>query len=107
MWRAGWSASRAAVRAAQRGLAVGRHSFGFMAARTSGHARLTARRQVALGTIAVDGVMQAKAAYGVTFNDIVLAAITGAARDWLDADGQLPSRSLLAAVPVSIRSDDG
>ena len=77
MWRAGWSASRAAVRAAQRGLTVGRHSFGFMAARTSGHARLTSRRQVALGTIAVDGVMRAKAAYGVTFNDIVLAAITG------------------------------
>ena len=107
MWRAGWGASRAAVRAAQRGVTVGRHSFGFMAARTSGHARLTTRRQVALATIAVDGVMRAKVAYGVTFNDIVLAAITGAARGWLDADGQLPSQSLLATVPVSIRAEDG
>ena len=107
MWRAGWSAGRAATRASQRSLTVGRHSFGFMGARTSGHARLTSRRQVALATIAVDGVMRAKAAYGVTFNDIVLAAITGAARDWLDADGQLPSQGLLATVPVSIRAEDG
>lgn len=106
LWRAGWSAGRAAVRAAQRGVQAGRHSFGFMSARTSGHAMLTRRRQVALATLRVRDVMGAKDAYGVTFNDIVLAAITGAARDWLDADGQLPDRSLLAAVPVSIRSAD-
>jgi len=106
-WRAGWSAGRAAVRAAQKGVEVGRHSFGFMAARTSGHARLTGRRQVVLTTLPVDRILQAKAAYGVTFNDIVLATITGAARGWLDADGQLPSKGLLAAVPVSIRSADG
>lgn len=105
--RAGWSAGRAAVKAAQRGIEVGRHSFGFMSARTSGHAALTVRRQVALATFPVADVMNAKAAYGVTFNDIVLAAIAGALRGWLDDDGQLPSKSLLAAVPVSIRSAEG
>lgn len=106
-WRAGWGALHAAVRAAQRGLQVGRHSFGFMAARTSGHAPLTHRRQVALARMPVADVVRAKAAYGVTFNDIVLAAITGAARDWLDADGQLPTKPLLAAIPVSLRSPEG
>lgn len=107
LWRAGWGAGRAAVRAARRGLEFGWHSFGFMSARTSGHARLTNRRQVGLGTIAVDDVKRAKDAFGVTFNDIVLATITGAARGWLDADDQLPSRSLLAVVPVSVRSSEG
>ncbi|HMK11630.1 MAG TPA: wax ester/triacylglycerol synthase family O-acyltransferase [Acidimicrobiales bacterium] len=105
--KAGWSAGRAGVRAAERGLRAGRHSFGFMSARTSGHARLTHRRQVALGAMSVDDIKSAKAAYGVTFNDIVLAAITGAARGWLEADHQLPSHALLASVPVSIRSADG
>lgn len=103
LWKAGWNTGRAAVRAAKRGLAVGRHSFGFGGARTSGHARLTEHRQVALGTLDIADVKRAKDAYGVTFNDVVLAAITGAARDWLDTDGQNPTRSLLAAVPVSIR----
>lgn len=107
VWRAGWGAGRAATRAARRGLEVGRHSFGFMSARTSGHARLTNRRQVGLGTIAVGDIKRAKDAYGVTFNDVVLATITGAAREWLDADHQLPSRSLLAVVPVSVRSAEG
>jgi diacylglycerol O-acyltransferase / wax synthase len=107
VWRAGWAVSRATVRAALRGVEAGRHSFGFLSARTSGHAPLTSRRQVALATLPVDRIMRAKAAYGVTFNDIVLASIAGAARGWLDADGQLPSKSLLAAVPVSIRSAEG
>ena len=107
VWRAGWSAGRAGLRAARRGLRVGRHSFGFMSARTSGHARLTTRRQIALGALAIDQIERAKAAYGVTFNDIVLGAITGAAREWLDADHQLPTHVLLAAVPVSIRTQAG
>lgn len=104
--RAGWGAARAGLRAVGRGASAGRHSFGFMSARTSGHARLTARRQVALGSMSTDDVALAKDAYGVTFNTIVLAAITGAVRRWLDVAGQLPDRSLLAAVPVSLRGVD-
>lgn len=107
VWRAGWGVARAIVRAARRGVRSGRHSFGFMAPRTSGHDRLTNRRQIAMAVLDVADVKTAKDAYGVTFNDVVLPAITTAARRWLDEDDQLPGRSLLATVPVSIRSPDG
>ncbi len=39
-------------------------------------------------------------AHGVTVNDVVLALVSGALREWLDDRGERPARSLLAGVPV-------
>ena len=45
--------------------------------------------------------------FGATSNDVVLAMCGGALRRYLDGLGQLPEKPLVAAVPVSVRRDDG
>lgn len=45
-------------------------------------------------------------AHQATINDVVLAVITGALRRHLAACGRLPTRPLVAGVPVSVRVDD-
>ncbi len=44
---------------------------------------------------------------GSTVNDVLLAVCSGALRDWLRAREALPSRSLVAMVPVSVRPAAG
>jgi WS/DGAT/MGAT family acyltransferase len=46
-------------------------------------------------------------AFGVTVNDVFLAACSGALRAYLDRQGELPAESLTAVVPVSMRPPDG
>ena len=74
----------------------------FTAPRTSFNATVTARRSVAFTDIALSDVKAVKGAFGVTFNDVVTAVIGGALRHYLADRGELPERSLLAAVPVSV-----
>jgi diacylglycerol O-acyltransferase len=47
-----------------------------------------------------------KKAAGGTFNDAVIAICGGAFRRYLAARGELPDTSLIAVVPVSVRSED-
>jgi diacylglycerol O-acyltransferase len=48
-----------------------------------------------------------KKTFGTTVNDVVLAAVTGALRDWLRSRGvRTEGLELRALVPVSIRGDD-
>ena len=104
---AGRAAIHAAVGAAQLVVRTGRrYSFAFGGARTSGHAALTTRRDVGLVSLPVDPVRRVRAAFGVTFHDTVLAAVTGALRVWLADAGQLPDRPLVAVVPTSIPAAD-
>lgn len=42
---------------------------------------------------------------GATVNDVALAVISGAMRRYLGAKGQLPGESLVASVPISVRSE--
>jgi WS/DGAT/MGAT family acyltransferase len=58
------------------------------------------------GTAPLAEVKALKAAAGVTVNDVVMAMCAGALRRWLTDHGELPDRPLLAAVPISVRSDD-
>jgi len=50
-------------------------------------------------------VKQVKNAFGLTVNDVVMAMATGALRRWLLDHDALPPIPLIAAVPVSIRTD--
>jgi diacylglycerol O-acyltransferase / wax synthase len=43
-------------------------------------------------------------AMGATINDMVLAVCSGALRSYLQAHGSLPKKSLIAAVPISLRA---
>jgi diacylglycerol O-acyltransferase len=78
----------------------------FGAPRTCLNGPLTARRHVAFTQLDLEDVRQVKKAAGATVNDVVLAVCAGALRSHLDEHGACPGRSLVAAVPVSVRTGD-
>jgi len=61
------------------------------------------RRSVAWSSVSFERVKQLKNELGVTVNDVVLSLTSDAVRRYLDARGELPEESLVAAVPVSLR----
>lgn len=78
----------------------------FGAPRTCCNGRLTGRRHVAFTEIALDDVKEIKEAAGVTVNDVILALCAGAVRGQLEDHGGHPEQSLVAGVPVSVRTED-
>ncbi|MCA1833335.1 MAG: wax ester/triacylglycerol synthase family O-acyltransferase [Actinomycetota bacterium] len=77
------------------------------APRTSFNTTITPHRKVAYARISLDDVKMVKNAFGTTVNDVVLAVTAGALRRYLEENKELPDKSLLAVVPVSVRPDDG
>jgi WS/DGAT/MGAT family acyltransferase len=80
----------------------------FTAPRTSFNATLTPHRIVSFVNVSLDDVKTVKTAFGVKVNDVVIAVASGSIRRYLDNRGELPDRSLIAAIPVSVhdRSED-
>jgi len=74
----------------------------FTAPRTSFNATLTPHRIVSYVNVSLDDVKKVKNAFGVKVNDVVIAITSGALRRYLDARGELPERSLISAIPVSV-----
>jgi len=62
---------------------------------------LSRRRVFATTSFALEDCRRIKQAFGVTLNDVVLALCAGSLRRWLAARGQLPSRPLIASIPVA------
>jgi diacylglycerol O-acyltransferase len=62
-------------------------------------------RAIAWSRVSLERVKELKNELGVTVNDVVLALTADSVRSYLDQRGVLPERSLIAAVPVSIRSE--
>lgn len=75
----------------------------FTAPRTSFNGTITGHRAIALADMDLEDVRQVKSATGTTVNDVILAVAGGALRGYLDERGELPSSSLVATVPVSVR----
>lgn len=76
------------------------------APRTSFNGTLTGHRSVAFCDLSLDRVKEVKnAVEGATVNDVVIAVSGGALRHYLEARGELPTTSLLASVPVSVREE--
>ena len=75
----------------------------FSAPRTSFNGTITSHRTVGLADMSLDDVKAVKKDTGTTVNDVVLAVAGGALRSYLEDRGELPSNSLLATVPVSVR----
>lgn len=67
---------------------------------------ITAHRRVALSSVPLQEIKEAKKAAGATVNDVVMAACAGALRRYLEEKGALPDKPLVAMVPVSIRSGE-
>jgi WS/DGAT/MGAT family acyltransferase len=66
-------------------------------------ASITPSRTVAFSRAALDDLRAVKAHFGVTVNDVVLAACTLAIRSYLLAHDDLPDDPLICSVPVSVR----
>jgi diacylglycerol O-acyltransferase / wax synthase len=107
VWTAGHLA-RAAGRladAARRGQLAGL-ALPFTAPRTSLNGAVSKRRDYAFCSLSLAAVKAAAHQEHVTVNDVVLALAGGALRRYLDQRGELPSRSLTAAVPIGLPGDD-
>ena len=74
------------------------------APRTSFNGTITGHRTIGLAQMDLDVIKEVKAATGTTVNDVVLAVAGGALRSYLEGRDELPDSSLLATVPVSVRS---
>jgi WS/DGAT/MGAT family acyltransferase len=80
----------------------------FRAPRTSFNATITAHRSVAYCHVSLEDIKTIKNAFDVKVNDVVMAVCSGALRRYLSDRDELPERSLISAIPVSVheRSDD-
>ncbi len=74
------------------------------APRTPWNQTITPHRRFAYTTIPLDDAKTARRAFGCTFNDVVMALCSGALRAYLQQHDCLPKESLIAMVPVSVRS---
>ncbi len=77
----------------------------FTAPRTSFNGTITGHRTIAFADMSLEDIKAVKTGSGTTVNDVVLAVSGGALRSYLESRGELPSSSLLATVPVSVRSE--
>jgi diacylglycerol O-acyltransferase / wax synthase len=74
--------------------------------RTLTSARISGRRAAAFTSTSLAEIKQIKNRFGVTVNDVVMAIIAGALREWLRDHNDLPGDPLAAMVPVSVRAPD-
>ncbi|MEV0250813.1 wax ester/triacylglycerol synthase family O-acyltransferase [Nocardia sp. NPDC050712] len=72
------------------------------APRTPFNMAITPHRSIAFTEADLDAVKQIKVAFDVKINDVVLTVVGGILREYLDKRGELPDRSLIASVPVSV-----
>ena len=78
----------------------------FSAPETSFNGPLTPQRSFAASSVPLSEVKAVKNAFGSTVNDVVLAMCAGALRRYLDAHGEHLETSLVAMVPMSVRTED-
>ena len=78
---------------------------GLRAPATPFNKAISPHRRWSFLTLPLDDVKTVKNAAGATVNDVVMALCSGALRRWLLDHDALPEAPLVAAVPVSIRSE--
>ena len=75
-----------------------------LAPRTPFNAQVGAQRSYAVASLPLDAVKRIARHYEASLNDVVLALCASALRDYLLRRKALPSESLIAAMPVSLRA---
>ncbi len=76
----------------------------FQAPQTSINGAISPHRRVAFADLSLDGVRRVAAVFGGTANDVVLAVTSGALRAFFAGRAEEPDSSLVALVPVSVRT---
>jgi diacylglycerol O-acyltransferase / wax synthase len=74
--------------------------------RTPLNGTITAHRRFSFGSLPLEDVKRVKNHFDMTVNDVVMALTATALRRWLLDHDALPETPLVAAVPVSIRTED-
>ena len=74
----------------------------FAAPPTAFNASVTARRSIAFTELGLEDIKTVKNRFNVKVNDVVMALCAGALRRFLLDRGELPDKSLVAVVPVSV-----
>ncbi|MGD9622053.1 MAG: wax ester/triacylglycerol synthase family O-acyltransferase [Mycolicibacterium sp.] len=77
----------------------------FAAPQTPFNANVTGRRNIAYAQLDLDDIKTVKNHFAVKLNDVVMAMVSGAVRNFLLGRGQLPENSLIAMVPVSVHDE--
>jgi diacylglycerol O-acyltransferase len=77
----------------------------FQAPQTSVNRAISAHRRVAFADLPMADIRRVAAVLGGTTNDVVLAAASGALRVFFAGRGEEPDTSLVALVPVSVRTE--
>jgi WS/DGAT/MGAT family acyltransferase len=94
-------AGRATRRLRRTGAFTGARAFSAPAQSWNG--RPTARRSFAFTSVAAAEVDAIAGAHGATRGEVLIAIVAGAVREYLSTRGGLPSQSLTATIPVSLR----
>ena len=79
----------------------------FSAPRTSLNGPIGTGREVRVVDVSFDEVRAVKEATGVTVNDVALALVATAVRQWCHVRGETPEDDLVALVPASVPRGDG
>jgi WS/DGAT/MGAT family acyltransferase len=74
------------------------------APRTPWNQAISGHRRFAYTTVPLDDAKLVRRAFGCTFNDVVMAVCSGTLRRYLELHDCLPAESLIAMVPVSVRT---
>jgi len=81
-------------------------TFPFRAPRTSLNRAITPHRDFAFCSLPLADIKAIKNAFSLTVNDVVLGLCTGALRHYLADRDELPSKALVAQIPVAVHGEE-